>query len=57
MNKPKPKLNIYVAMFELSDADIESPDPLDIYIEKIEALSQLLGCSEEEAEQIILTRL
>lgn len=32
-------------------------DPLDLYIEKIEALASLLDCTEIEAEHIILSRV
>ena len=34
-----------------------SQDPLDLYIQKIEALADLLDCTEENAERIILTRV
>ena len=35
----------------------ESTDPLELYIQKIESLAELLGCSEEAAERIILDRI
>ena len=34
-----------------------SQDPLDLYIQKIECLADLLDCTEEDAERIILTRV
>lgn len=34
-----------------------SQDPLDLYIQKIESLADLLGCTEDDAERIILGRV
>ena len=34
-----------------------SQDPLDLYIRKVESLADLLNCSEEDAEHIILNRV
>ena len=34
-----------------------SQDPLDLYIQKVEALADLLNCSEQDAEHIILNRV
>ena len=36
---------------------LSSTDPLELYIQKIESLAELLGCSEEDAERIILDRI
>lgn len=35
----------------------EHRDPLDVLINKVEHLSQLLGCTEAKAERILLQRL
>ena len=35
----------------------DSQDPLDLYIQKIESLSDLLNCTEDDAERIILSRV
>lgn len=34
-----------------------SLDPLDLYIQKIESLADLLNCTEDDAERIILNRV
>lgn len=50
---------IYIQFVDIDDVkhDGESPDPMDVYIQKIETLAELLGCTEEQAERIILERL
>ena len=34
-----------------------SQDPLELYIQKVEALAELLDCTEQDAEHIILNRV
>lgn len=62
MNKPNLKL-IEINMSSLSEFEQEqitadnSQDPLDLYVQKVEALADLLGCTEDDAERIILNRV
>ena len=62
MSKSNLKL-VEINISSLSDFEREqvearsSIDPLDTYIQKVESLAELLNCSEEEAERIILNRV
>lgn len=50
--------HIYITFVDIDDVPPEeSPDPLDVFIHKVEALAELLGCTEEQAEHLILQRL
>lgn len=40
-----------------TDDEEFAPDPADLLQQKIEALSDLLGCTEEEAERTLFERL
>lgn len=42
---------------EQRDVPCYKSDPLQQYIRKIERLARMLGCTEEEAEAIILERV
>lgn len=47
-----------LSIHELEQVEARSSiDPLDTYIQKIEAMAELLECNEEEAERIILKRV
>lgn len=50
---------IYITLVDIDEHDTEelAPDPMDVYIQKIETLAELLGCTEEQAERIILERI
>lgn len=62
MNKSNLRL-VEINMSSLSEFEQEqlvadnSQDPLDLYVQKVEALADLLGCTEDEAERIILLRV
>lgn len=60
---PPPLKLVEINMSALSEFEQEqltadnSQDPLDLYVQKVEALADLLNCTEADAECIILSRV
>jgi hypothetical protein len=63
--EPQPKAErvrtIEISMADLRDNELRNlstlDDPADIFIRKVEHLAELLGCSEQKAERLLLARL
>lgn len=63
--EPTPKFErlraIEISMADLHDNELRNlsvqDDPADVLIAKVEHLAELLGCSEQKAERLLLQRL